>query len=115
TGTGDDIMEKSQGGSSAQSAFFAGLQGKTAIVTGGATLIGAAVARAFHASGCRVVIADIDSEGGQAVADGMENCLFVRTDLTDDQQIADCVQRAVDTYGGVDFLVNLACSYVDDG
>ena len=109
-------METNRENAPARSAFAAGLHGKTAIVTGGSTLIGAAVARAFHASGCRVVIADIDRQGGQEVAAGLDkNCLFVPTDLTDDQQIAACVQRAVDEFGGVDFLVNLACSYVDDG
>ena len=49
-------------------ATFLGLSGKTAIVTGGATLIGAAVVQALHAQGVRVTLADIDTTGGQAVA-----------------------------------------------
>jgi len=41
--------------------------------------------------------------------------LFVETDLADDAQIESCVQETIAQFGGVDFLVNLACSYVDDG
>lgn len=92
-----------------------GLKGKVAIVTGGATLIGAHVVRAFHQEGTRVVVADVDSKGGQALADELgEGVLFVRTDLGDDAQIAACVVRAVEAFGGIDFLINLACVYIDN-
>ena len=92
-----------------------GLKGKVSIVTGGATLIGAAVVHAFHREGTRVVIADIDAKGGQAVADALgKDVLFVQTDLANDDQIGGCVERAVATFGGIDFLVNLACVYIDD-
>jgi NAD(P)-dependent dehydrogenase (short-subunit alcohol dehydrogenase family) len=92
-----------------------GLQGKVAIVTGGATLIGAAVANAFHREGAKVVIADVNAKDGEAVAKGLgKDGLFVQTDLTDDGQIANCVKRSVATFGGIDFLVNLACVYIDD-
>src|SRR5260370_12421131 len=93
-----------------------GLKGKVAIVTGGATMIGAHGVRAFHKQGTRVVIGDIDAHGGQAVADEFAgSVLFVKTDLGDDQQIAACVEQTVATFGGVDFLVNVACNYVDGG
>ena len=92
-----------------------GLQGKVAIVTGGATKIGAAVVRAFQREGTRVVIADINDQDGQQVAKSVgKDALFVHTDLADDSQIANCVERAVAAFGGIDFLVNLACIYVDD-
>jgi NAD(P)-dependent dehydrogenase (short-subunit alcohol dehydrogenase family) len=92
-----------------------GLQGKVAIVTGGATKIGAAVARAFQHAGAKVVIADINEKDGQAVANALgQDALFVQTDLADDSQIANCVARAVAAFGGIDFLVNLACVYIDD-
>ena len=92
-----------------------GLKGKVAIVTGGATMIGAQVVRAFHREGTSVVVADIDAKGGQAVADELgDGVLFVKTDLADDGQIATCVGRAVAAFGGVDFLVNLACVYIDN-
>ncbi len=91
-----------------------GLKGKVAIVTGGATMIGAQVVRAFHKEGARVVVADIDVQGGQAIANELgDGVLFLRTDLGDDKQIAACVDRAVTAFGGIDFLVNVACVYVD--
>lgn len=92
------------------------LKGKSAIVTGGATIIGAAVVEAFVAAGASVTIADIDAAEGQAVAERIgENAEFVATDVTDDEQIAACVDSVVERHGGLDCLVNLACSYVDSG
>jgi NAD(P)-dependent dehydrogenase (short-subunit alcohol dehydrogenase family) len=92
------------------------LDGRTAIVTGGATLIGRAVVRALHEAGASVAIADIDDEGGRSVADELgENALFVSTDLRDDGQIDTLLARTVDRFGGLDILVNLATSYVDEG
>lgn len=96
--------------------MFKGLQGKSAIVTGGATLIGAGVVRALHAAGVRVVIADIDADKGQPLADTLgAGVHFRRTDITDDAQVQACVADAAARHGGVQFLVNLACSYLDEG
>ena len=93
-----------------------GLTNGTAIVTGGATLIGRAVVRAFHEHGANVAVADIDAEGGNALADELgERVLFSATDIRDDAQIDEFVAQTVERFGGVDFLVNLACSYVDEG
>jgi NAD(P)-dependent dehydrogenase (short-subunit alcohol dehydrogenase family) len=93
-----------------------GLKNKVAIVTGGATLIGAAVVRAFDRAGTRVVVADIDEKGGQAIAHELgQGVLYVKTDLGDDGQISECVERTVSAFGGIDFLVNLACVYIDGG
>jgi len=93
-----------------------GLSDRVAIVTGGATKIGAAVVAAFVDAGAKVVVADIDDEGGQKLAVELGDAVrFVRTDITDDTQVTACVDAAVEQFGGVDFLVNLACSYVDNG
>ena len=68
--------------------MFKGLEGKSAIVTGGSTLIGAGVVRALHAAGAKVVVADIDAANGQALADSLgAGVRFVRTDITDDAQV----------------------------
>jgi NAD(P)-dependent dehydrogenase (short-subunit alcohol dehydrogenase family) len=92
------------------------LSGRAAVVTGGATLIGAAVVRALNAAGAGVAIADIDAEGGRRVAAEVgEGVLFEPTDIRDDGQIARLVEAAVERFGGIDILVNLACSYVDEG
>ena len=92
-----------------------GLSGKTAVVTGGATLIGAALVRAFREQEVRVAVADIDVEGGESLAAGDDGILFRETDIRDDAQIERLVAETVDRFGGIDFLVNLACSYVDEG
>jgi NAD(P)-dependent dehydrogenase (short-subunit alcohol dehydrogenase family) len=92
------------------------LEGKTAIVTGGATLIGGAVVRALHAAGAAVAVADIDEEGGRSLADGLgERVLFESTDIRDDAAVEQFVDATVQRFGGIDTLVNLACSYVDEG
>ncbi|KAH0445310.1 KR domain-containing protein [Paraburkholderia fungorum] len=92
-----------------------GIEGKTAIVTGGATLIGAAVARALHAAGTNTVIADIDTQRGSALATSMgERTMFVETDLVDDDAVRACVQAAYENFGRIDIIVNVACAYVDN-
>ncbi len=90
-----------------------GLNGKVAIVPGGATKIGAAVVAAFHAAGVRVMVADINAEAGRALeADGVAFC---ETDIRDDAQIAALVETTLKQFGRIDFLVNVACTYLDNG
>ncbi|GAB4347566.1 MAG: SDR family oxidoreductase [Oricola sp.] len=90
-----------------------GLDGKVAIVPGGATKIGASVVNAFRAAGTRVMVADINEEAGVALAgDGVA---FKATDLRDDDQIEALVKATKAEFGQVDFLVNVACSYLDNG
>ena len=86
-----------------------GLKDKVAIVSGGATLIGAAVARAFVAEGAKVVVADIDIRGGTAlVAELGETARFVATDVSRDADIDACVQATVKAFGHIDCLINVA-------
>jgi NAD(P)-dependent dehydrogenase (short-subunit alcohol dehydrogenase family) len=93
-----------------------GLTGGTAIVTGGATLIGQAVVRAFVEHGGNVSVSDIEAAGGTALAGELgERVFFSATDIRNDAQIDEFVAQTVERFGGVDFLVNLACSYVDEG
>ena len=92
------------------------LRGKVAIVTGASTLIGAGVTRAFVEAGVRVVMADINAQDGQPIADGLQGAAaFCRTDITSDEAIDACIAFTEKTFGGVDFLVNLACTYLDNG
>ena len=94
-----------------------GLEGSTAIVTGGATLIGQAVVRAFHDGGASV--ADRRhrrrARAARSPASSAIACSSRQTDIRDDAQIAAFVAGDVERFGGIDFLVNLACSYVDEG
>lgn len=87
-----------------------GLSGKVAIVPGGCTKIGRTVVDAFVAAGVKVMVADIAP--GDGFADGVA---FQTCDLRDDAQIAALVQATKDRFGRIDFLVNVACSYLDNG
>ncbi len=93
---------------------------KVVVIAGGATLIGQVIAKAFHAEGAKVAVGDIDEQGGaELLADvggGADGRLgFRHLDLADDGSIASFVEEASDRFGGVDVLVNMACSYVDGG
>lgn len=83
------------------------LQDKVAIVTGAGQGIGAAIARAYAAAGAQVVIAEMQTETGQAVAEEIGG-LFVATDVTKQADIDDCIKQALDSFGRIDILVNNA-------
>ena len=92
------------------------LTNKVAIVTGSATLIGAKVVEALHGAGAKVVAVDIEGEAGQQVADGIgEGALFMQGDVTSDDVLDACVKLAVDKFGGIDIVVNIAATYLDNG
>ncbi|KQR62069.1 SDR family oxidoreductase [Acidovorax sp. Leaf160] len=92
------------------------LQGKVAIVTGGATLIGAAVVRTLRDQGARVALFDIDAEGGARIAaEDADNIRFWPVDIADDEQLASGVADVAARFGRIDGLVNLAATYLDDG
>ncbi|XP_047947041.1 (+)-cis,trans-nepetalactol synthase NEPS2-like [Salvia hispanica] len=87
------------------------LQGKVAIVTGGASGIGETTARALADHGARaVVIADIQSEKGRAVAEsiGLQRCAYVQCDVADEEQVAAMVEWTATTYGGLDVMFSNA-------
>ena len=92
------------------------LQGKVAIVTGGATIIGAAVVRALRGQGARVALFDIDTQGGARVAaEDADHIHFLPVDIADDAQLARGVAEVAARFGRIDGLVNLAATYLDDG
>jgi NAD(P)-dependent dehydrogenase (short-subunit alcohol dehydrogenase family) len=90
------------------------VSGRAGIVTGGNSLLGAAIARAFIDDGASVVIAARDAERGAAAARDL-GALFVQTDIGDDDSIQACIAATVAQYGRLDFLVNNAVAYVDGG
>lgn len=92
-----------------------GLNNKIAIVTGGATKIGATVAKILCSYGVKVTIFDIDKTNGEIVAQSEPNIDFLPVDITDDQQLKQGIDRVAQKYGQLDFLVNLAATYLDDG
>ncbi len=89
---------------------------KVAIVSGGSTMIGQKVALALHNDGCKIVIADINSEDGETFAKELgEDGIFIKTDITVDSDIDNCIEQATTAFGGVDYLVNIAATYLDNG
>ena len=80
---------------------MAGLGGKTAIVTGASSGIGAAIARALAANGARVA-------GGARRAEQLETEIALELDVTDPASCERFVEQAVDELGGLDILVNNA-------
>ncbi|MFC4410625.1 SDR family NAD(P)-dependent oxidoreductase [Chungangia koreensis] len=88
------------------------LQDKVAVVTGGASGIGLATAKAFLDKGAKVVIADYNEEAGNAVEKQLketyENVKFVQTNVADEQAVENAVKTAVDTFGQLDVIFNNA-------
>jgi NAD(P)-dependent dehydrogenase (short-subunit alcohol dehydrogenase family) len=81
--------------------------GRTAVVTGGGSGIGLATGRRLASEGANVVVADIDADAGKAAADEVGG-LFVRTDVTAEDEVEALFAAAVDTYGRVDVAFNNA-------
>lgn len=85
------------------------LDGKVAIVTGGAAGMGETHARLFIENGAKVVLTDIDEEKGTKLADELgEDALFVQHNVTDEEGWKEVVKKAEDAFGPVNILVNNA-------
>lgn len=88
------------------------LQGKVALVTGGSSGIGRASALAFSAEGAKVVVADVDIEGGEEmvrmIKEAGGDSIFVRTDVSKASEVEAMVNETVDTYGQLDCALNNA-------
>jgi 3-oxoacyl-[acyl-carrier protein] reductase len=83
--------------------------GKLALVTGGATGIGAAVAKRFVQEGMHVAICDVDAERGQALASSLgAQARFYKLDVADESQVNATVDNIFDEFGRIDVLVNNA-------
>ena len=84
-------------------------EGRTAIVTGAARGMGEAIARRMVAEGANVVLTDVLTDDGSAVAADLGGrARFASHDVTDEAQWADAVALAEETFGGLDVLVNNA-------
>lgn len=83
------------------------IEGKTVIVTGGASGIGKAIAQEFLDLQANVVVADMASSG-PAEFENLNNYLYVTTDVTDKASIENMVKKTMDKFQSVDILVNNA-------
>jgi len=85
------------------------IEGKIAIVTGGASGLGRATAEALVAAGAKVAIWDMNEElGSQVAADLGENAYFTQLNVTDDDAVQAAVQEVVERFGAVHILANIA-------
>ena len=88
------------------------LEGKVALITGGASGIGEATARLFAKEGAKVVITDVQTEKGQAVADEIKaaggEAAFVKANVVREAQAKRMVEFTVRKYGRLDILFNNA-------
>jgi NAD(P)-dependent dehydrogenase (short-subunit alcohol dehydrogenase family) len=91
------------------------LRGKVAAITGGASGMGFASARRLGEAGAAVLIADINPETGKKrtkeLADAGYKVDFVKCDVTQESDVANMVNAAVKTFGGLDIMVNNAGIY----
>ena len=87
------------------------LDGRTAVVTGGAQGIGFAIAERYVAEGARVVLGDLDPDATAAAVErlgGRDVAAAVRCDVTNAAEVEALIAAAVDTFGGLDVMVNNA-------
>ena len=87
------------------------LEGRTAVITGGAQGIGLAIAERFAAEGGRIVIGDLDLETAETTTKnlgGADRAVAVRCDVTRADQVQAMLTTAVETFGSLDVMVNNA-------
>jgi NAD(P)-dependent dehydrogenase (short-subunit alcohol dehydrogenase family) len=85
------------------------LDGRVAIVTGGASGVGRGTVQRFVAAGARVVIADVEADRGEELAAALGlDAVFRRADVSDPGQVGTLVADAVEKFGGLHIMVNSA-------
>ncbi|WP_408956275.1 SDR family NAD(P)-dependent oxidoreductase [Natroniella sp. ANB-PHB2] len=88
------------------------LKERVAIITGGASGIGEATVREMVKEGAKVIIADIDDEKGQKLAEELnqkeKNTVYCHVDITNEEEIKTMVEKAKDEFGGLDILFSNA-------
>ena len=84
------------------------LKGKVAIVTGGASGIGAATASEMIREGASVLIADLNEELGNEFANKLDNAIYLKTNIALEDDVEKMVKKAELTFGRLDILFNSA-------
>lgn len=85
------------------------LQGKTFLVTGGGSGLGAACVREFSDAGANVIIADVNAETGEKLTGELgDHVRFAKTDVTDEESVQQAVAAAREAFGGLHGAINCA-------
>jgi NAD(P)-dependent dehydrogenase (short-subunit alcohol dehydrogenase family) len=85
------------------------LNNSVALITGGASGLGEATVRRFVAQGAKAVIVDLNPEKGNKLAGELgESARFVETDVTSEDAVQNTIQTALNTFGGLNIVVNCA-------
>ncbi|MBT3393863.1 MAG: 3-oxoacyl-[acyl-carrier-protein] reductase [Waddliaceae bacterium] len=83
------------------------LENKTALITGGSSGIGKAIAKTFVDNGAKVIILDVNTEAGENTAKEL-GAAFYKVDVAKTKDVADTIANIIETHGTVDILVNNA-------
>ncbi|RJP66364.1 MAG: SDR family oxidoreductase [Candidatus Abyssobacteria bacterium SURF_17] len=88
------------------------LKDKISVVTGGASGIGRAIALAFAQEGARVIVADIDTDGGKETVEMIKklkkSAFFVEADVAESASVKNLAEKTIERYGCIDIMVNNA-------
>jgi NAD(P)-dependent dehydrogenase (short-subunit alcohol dehydrogenase family) len=85
------------------------IQNKTFLISGGGSGLGAATALLLASAGAKVVIADVNSEKGEALAGEIgTHALFVKTDVTDEESVKNAIGSAISKFGALHGAINCA-------
>ena len=92
-------------------ATYPSLKGKTVLISGGASGIGAQIVRRFVEQGCKVAFLDVDAEAGRSHADGLSGIgevRFIECDVTDIEALRAAIGEVREAFGPIGVLVNNA-------
>lgn len=85
------------------------IEGKTAVITGGASGLGEAAARLLVTKGAQVVILDLNEERGTSLVSELgEDAVFIKTDITDTNQVQAAIDFALEEFKQIDIVINCA-------
>src|SRR5215469_4186838 len=111
------MAKKTPAAATARTAAGSALAGKTVLITGAARRVGAGIARALHRAGARLVLhyrssaEDATRLAAELNAARPDSVVLAECNLLDTAQLGSLPQRARDTFGGLDILVNNASTF----
>ena len=96
-----------------------GIKDRTVVITGGTSGIGKATAKEFAILYAKIVIAARNQQRGDKTLNELkkitDNCIFVKTDISDYRQVENLISRASSRFGTIDFMINNAANFTGVG